>query len=48
MEKRELILSVIEKLGYTPLVDDDGDVYIYYQMKKVFSCFLTMRKTILL
>jgi hypothetical protein len=39
MEKRELILSVIEKQGYTPQVDDDGDVYIYYQMKKVFFMF---------
>ena len=39
MEKRELILSVIEKLGYTPQVDDDGDVYIYYQMKKIFFMF---------
>lgn len=36
MNKRELILRVIEGLGYKPQVDDDGDVMIRYQMKTVF------------
>lgn len=36
MNKRELILRVIEGLGYKPQVDDDGDVKIRYQMKTIF------------
>lgn len=36
MNKRELILRVIEGLGYKPQVDDDGDVMIRYQMKTIF------------
>lgn len=36
MNKRELILRMIEGLGYKPQVDDDGDVKIRYQMKTIF------------
>lgn len=36
MNKRELIIQVIENLGYKPQIDDDGDVVIRYQMKSVY------------
>lgn len=39
MTKKEMILEVIENLGYKPHVDDDGDICVRYQMKSIF--FLT-------
>lgn len=36
MTKKELVLEAIEKLGYKPKVDDDGDIIIRYQMKSIF------------
>ena len=37
MTKRELVLSTLEKMGFRPEVDDDGEITITYQMKLV--CF---------
>lgn len=39
MEKREMIFGVVEKMGYTPKVDDDGDMFIMYQLKKMYFMF---------
>jgi len=39
MTKKEMILEAIKSLGYKPLVDDDGDICVRYQMKNIF--FLT-------
>ena len=37
MTKRELIIKVLEDLGYKPQVDNDGDVMIRYQMKSFYA-----------
>ncbi|MGM9714158.1 MAG: hypothetical protein ACI3Y5_08625 [Prevotella sp.] len=39
MTKKEMILEAIKSLGYKPIVDDDGDICIPYQMKNFY--FLT-------
>lgn len=39
MTKKEMIKEVLEGLGYKPCTDDDGDIYVHYQMKSIF--FLT-------
>ncbi len=36
MDKKELILSVLEKKGLKPEIDNDGDILIRYQMKSIF------------
>ena len=36
MKKKELIMSTLEKMGYSPKVDDDGDVMIRYQLKRIY------------
>ena len=36
MTKKEMILSVLEKKGYKPEIDNDGDIFIRYQMKSIF------------
>lgn len=36
MNKKEMILSILEKKGYKPETDNDGDILIRYQMKSVF------------
>ena len=36
MNKKELILQTLEKMGYKPMIDNDGDIMLYYQMKSVF------------
>lgn len=33
MTKKEMILETIESFGYKPVVDDDGDIYVRFQMK---------------
>lgn len=35
MEKKELVIRTLEKMGYKPDVDDDGDVVFRYQMKTI-------------
>ena len=39
MTQKEMIFQAIESLGYTPYVDDEGDIGVRYQMKNIF--FLT-------
>lgn len=36
MAKRELVVNALEAMGYKPQIDDDGDVYLHYQMKVVY------------
>ena len=36
METKELVVSTLEKMGYRPILDKDGDIMIRYQMKVVF------------
>jgi len=36
MKKKELILSTLEKMGYSPEVDNDGDIKLLYQMKTIY------------
>lgn len=36
MDKKEMILSVLEKKGLKPEIDNDGDILIRYQMKSIF------------
>ena len=36
MNKKELILQTLEKMGYKPEIDEDGDILIRYQMKSIF------------
>lgn len=36
MKKNEHIMSILEKMGYLPELDSDGDVLFCYQMKTVY------------
>lgn len=36
MKKKDLIMSSLEKMGYSPELDSDGDVLFCYQMKTVY------------
>lgn len=36
MTKKEMILEAVESFGYKPVVDDDGDIYVRYQMKNIY------------
>lgn len=36
MKKKELILATLEKMGYSPEVDNDGDIKLLYQMKTIY------------
>ena len=36
MNKKEQILQTLEKMGFHPEIDDDGDVVVRYQMKNIF------------
>lgn len=36
MKKKELILKTLEKMGYSPEVDNDGDIMLHYQMKTIY------------
>ena len=35
MNKKELILKALEKMGYNPELDSDGDIMLHYQMKTI-------------
>lgn len=37
MTKKELIMSTLEKMGYTPEIDDDGDIKVLFQMKTIYA-----------
>jgi len=34
--KKEMLLRVLEKMGYKPEIDNDGDIQLRYQMKTIF------------
>ena len=36
MNKKELILKTLEKMGYSPELDGDGDIMLHYQMKTIY------------
>lgn len=36
MNKKERIFSILEGMGYSPRYDEDGDVYMLYQMKPIY------------
>ena len=36
MNKKELILKTLEKIGYSPELDSDGDIMLHYQMKAIY------------
>lgn len=36
MTKKEMIAEVVESLGYKHIVDDDGDIFVRYQMKNIY------------
>ena len=36
MTKKESVIKVLEELGHKPKEDEDGDLFIRYQMKRIF------------
>lgn len=36
MNKKELIKTTLIKMGYNPQIDNDGDIALTYQMKKLY------------
>ena len=36
MNKKVLILKTLEKMGYSPELDGDGDIMLHYQMKAIY------------
>lgn len=36
MTKQEIIMDTLEKMGYSPKLDEDGDILIYHQMKAIY------------
>ena len=36
MKKKELIIASLEKMGYSPELDNDGDIRLLYQMKTIY------------
>lgn len=37
MNKKDLIVKVLEEMGFKPYVDEDGDVGFRFQMKTIFA-----------
>lgn len=36
MTKKEQVMAAIESLGYKPKIDEEGDVFVRYQMKNIY------------
>lgn len=36
MTKKEMIVEAIKDFGYKPVMDDEGDIYVRYQMKSIY------------
>lgn len=36
MTKHEIVVSVLQFLGFKPQIDDDGDIFVRYQMKTFY------------
>lgn len=39
MSNKDVILQVLDKMGYKPELDDEGDIMFCYQMKTIFVFF---------
>ncbi|HIT15858.1 MAG TPA: YbjN domain-containing protein [Candidatus Avimuribaculum pullicola] len=37
MTKKEMVISVLEELGFKPKEDEDGDLMVRYQLKNVYA-----------
>lgn len=44
MDKRSMVISVLEDMGYQPRVDSDGDVLFRFQMKHLYVLAPSRRK----
>lgn len=44
MDKRSMVISVLEDMGYQPRVDSDGDVLFRFQMKHLYVLATNRRK----
>ena len=38
MTRHEMVVSVLQSLGFKPQIDDDGDIFVRYQMKVLAAC----------
>lgn len=36
MTKHEMVVSVLQSLGFKPQIDDEGDIFVRYQMKTFY------------
>ena len=36
MTQKELMMAVLERMGYPPKIDDDGDIMVCYQLKTIY------------
>lgn len=36
MTRHEMVVSVLQSLGFKPQIDDDGDIFVRYQMKTFY------------
>ena len=36
MTRHEMVVSVLQSLGFKPQIDDDGDIFVRYQMKTIY------------
>lgn len=36
MTKHEMVVSVLQYLGFKPQIDDEGDIFVRYQMKTFY------------
>lgn len=36
MNKKEYVMSILKSMGYTPKLDQDGDIELIYQMKHLY------------
>ena len=36
MTRPEMVVSVLQSLGFKPQIDDDGDIFVRYQMKTFY------------
>ena len=36
MSKKEHMIEILQGMGYTPVIDDEGDLMMCYQMKNLF------------
>ena len=34
--KKQMVMDVVESLGYRPQMDDEGDIYLRFEMKNIY------------